>query len=163
MAPSGPVSGLPAGVVGIDVARRVVKGAAQVVVQLLLDDEVAGFDRSLLDAPIVVELADVGGRTVAREPFDHDVFRRRLRDELAAGQQITRGVLVLDRGELLPPWIRLAFVPAELADIVGHTLVVRRATRDDLVAGVDGAYAAGELTDDERTAMLTSIEQRHPV
>ena len=162
LAPIGADDGLPAGVMGIDVSRRVVRGEAQLVVQLLLDDEAGGFDPALLDAPVIAEVFTADGRTVAREPFDHDRFRRRLRDELADGRQVTRGVLVLERGELPPPWIRLAFLPIELASAPGCTLVVRTTTRADLVTGVDNAYSAGELSDEERTTMLTSIDQRHP-
>ncbi len=73
-----------------------------------------------------------------------------------------RGVLVLTDGELPPPWVRLAFLPVALDTTAALTLVVRRTTVGNLIAGVERAYSAGELTDSERSTALTSIEQRHP-
>ncbi|WP_421118337.1 hypothetical protein ACE2AJ_13115 [Aquihabitans daechungensis] len=39
---------------------------------------------------------------------------------------------------------------------------MRRTTVAELVAGVEAAYAKGEITDDDRRALLITIEQRHP-
>lgn len=150
------------GVIGIDVAPQVLDGAEQTVVQILLDDDRPDFDRSLLDEPMVAELSRADGEVLAREPFDHDRFRQRLLAEREAGESLTRGVLVLNEGELPAPWIRLAFLPIALATTEGTTLSVRRTTVAALIEGVDGAYARGELTDQERQAIIVSIDQRHP-
>lgn len=150
------------GVVGVDVSPREVDGVAHVVVQLLLDDDVPGFDRTLLDRPMVAELA-LDGRVVAREAFDHDVFRRRLVAERAAGTSTTRGILVLTDGEPPPPWVRLAFLPVPISATAGHTLRIVTTTVVELLAGVDESYGRGEVTDDERQALIVSIEQRHPI
>lgn len=154
----------PHGVVGIDVAARTIDGTHWTVVQLLLDDDHPGFDPALLDAPVVAELR---GRhphpsVLALEPFDHDAFRRQLWHERQAGEATTRGVLVLTGGQLPPPYVRLAFLPHELAETAGTELVVRRTTVAELVAGAEAAYAHGEITDDERRGLLIGIEQRHP-
>ena len=156
--PASPVVGL----IGIDVAARRVETAEHTAVQVLLDDDLAGFDQGLLDDPIVAELVEADGTVVAREPLDHDRFRRRLKAEHDVGQASTRGVLVLTDGELPPPWIRLAFLPVPLAATAGTRLVLRRTTVPDLIAGVESAFASGELTDDQRRTALQSIEQRHP-
>jgi len=153
---------VPRGVLGVDVATRSIEGVEHSVVQLLLDDDQPGFDAALLDAPLVAELQDPTGDVLAREPFDHDRFRRRLRAEQEAGESVTRGVLVLTGGELPPRWIRLAFLPRALGATRGMTLVVRRSTVAALRAGVDDAHAHGRIGDAERHALLTSIEQRHP-
>jgi len=152
------------GVLGIDVAARTIDGRHWIVVQLLLDDDHPGFDRSLLDAPVVAEVRGRhgDGAVLAMEPFDHDAFRRQLQAERAAGDSQTRGVLVLTGGQLPPPYVRLAFLPLELAESAGADLVVRRTTVAELVAGVEHAFAHGEVTDDERRALLVGIEQRHP-
>jgi hypothetical protein len=158
----------PHGVLGVDVASRTIDGHHWTVVQLLLDDDHPLFDRSLLDAPVVAEVrthghADCGDPVVlALEPFDHDAFRRQLAAEHAAGQSTTRGVLVRTGGELPPPFVRLAFLPIELAETAGADLLVRRTTVAELVAGVEKAFAEGGITDDDRRALLTTIEQRHP-
>jgi hypothetical protein len=39
---------------------------------------------------------------------------------------------------------------------------VRRTTVTELIQGVDDAYARGELTDQERQAIIVAIDQRHP-
>ncbi len=150
------------GLVGIDVAPRDVDGVAHTVVQLLLDDDVPGFDRGLLDRPMVAELS-VGDRVVAREAFDHDVFRRRLLAERQAGTSTTRGILVLTEGEPPPPWVRLAFLPVPVESTADHTSRIITTTVPELLAGVDEAYARGEVTDEERRALIVSIEQRHPI
>ena len=93
---------------------------------------------------------------------DHDEFRQRLQAEQAAGVTTTRGVLVLSGGALPPRFVRLAFLPIEVAATAGTDLVVRRTTVAELVAGAQSAYAAGEITDDQRRSLLIAIEQRHP-
>lgn len=162
LTPSGGEAPAVIGIVGVDVAARRVEAADHTAVQVLLDDDQVGFDRTLLDGPIVVELVDASGTVVAREPLDHDRFRRRLKAEHDVGQTSTRGVLVLTDGELPPPWIRLAFLPVPLAATAGTRLVLRRTTVADLITGVESAHASGELTDDQRRTALQSIEQRHP-
>lgn len=154
----------PHGVVGVDVSARSIDGTHWTVVQLLLDDDHPLFDPSLLDAPVVAELRGRHGEgaVLALEAFDHDAFRQRLLHEHAEGTATTRGVLVLTGGQLPPAHVRLAFLPLELAETAGARLVVRRTTVAELVGGVERAFAAGEITDDERRALLVSIEQRHP-
>ena len=158
----------PHGVLGVDVASRAIDDRQWTVVQLLLDDDHPLFDRSLLDAPLVAEVrthghGDSGGPVVlALEPFDHDAFRRQLAEEHESGDATTRGVLVRTSGQLPPPYVRLAFLPIELAETAGADLVVRRTTVAELVAGVEAAFATGEVTDDERRGLLSAIEQRHP-
>jgi hypothetical protein len=155
-------TGTGPGVVGIDVAPRELDGVEHTVAQLLLDDDHPLFDRALLDGPIVAELIARDGAVLAREPFDHDRFRRQLQAERDAGESITRGVLVLTGGELPPPYVRLAFLPVAIASTAGAELIVRQSSVAELIAGVEQAYADGEITDDERRAVLISIEQRHP-
>ncbi|MCU1371054.1 MAG: hypothetical protein JWO77_2248 [Ilumatobacteraceae bacterium] len=158
----------PHGVLGVDVAARTIDGRHWTVIQLLLDDDHPLFDRSLLDAPVVAEVrthghADCGEPVaLALEPFDHDAFRRQLAHEHDGGESTTRGVLVRTGGELPPPYVRLAFLPIELAETAGADLLVRRTTVGELVAGVEAAYTRGEITADDRRALLTTIEQRHP-
>lgn len=157
----------PPGVIGIDVAARSIDGTHWTVVQLLLDDDHPLFDPLLLDAPVVAEVRthghDEGPATVvALEAFDHDGFRRQLLQEREAGESTTRGVLVLSGGQLPPPYVRLAFLPIELAATAGCDLTVRRTTVAELVAGVEAAHARGEIGDDERRGLLIGIEQRHP-
>ena len=158
----------PHGVLGVDVASRTIDGHHWTVVQLLLDDDHPLFDRTLLDAPVVAEIRTHGHQdcgdpvALAIEPFDHDAFRRVLQAEHAAGESTTRGVLVRTGGELPPPYVRLAFLPIELAETAGADLLVRRTTVAELVAGVEAAHAKGDIGDDDRRALLVSIEQRHP-
>ncbi|MCB0971359.1 MAG: hypothetical protein KDA97_07565 [Acidimicrobiales bacterium] len=157
-----------AGLVGVDVAAATIDGHATTVVQLLLDDDHPGFDATLLDAPLVAELRthghgpDASPVVLALEPLDHDAFRRRLAQEQADGASTTRGVLVRTGGQLPPPHVRLAFLPLEIAATAGTCLTVRRTTVAELVAGIEAAFARGEVTDDERRAVLVGIEQRHP-
>jgi hypothetical protein len=151
------------GVLGLDVARRDVDGMSYTVVQLLLDDDHPWFDRTLLDGAVVAELiSDADGGVLAREPFDHDEFRRRLQAERVAGESTTRGILVLHEGELPPPWIRLAFLPVDLAPTAGSTLVLRRTTPEELATGVEAAHLRGEITAAEREALLLTIDQHRP-
>jgi hypothetical protein len=155
-------------VVGVDVSARTIDGRHWTVVQLLLDDDDPLFDRELIDAPLVAEVRTHGhGRQshpviVAVEPFDHDEFRNQLQRERDRGEATTRGVLVLTGGRLPPRYIRLAFLPVELAETAGCELAVRRTTVAELVAGAERAFAAGEITDDQRRDLLIAIEQRHP-
>ncbi|HEY4377183.1 MAG TPA: hypothetical protein VGM93_08485 [Acidimicrobiales bacterium] len=161
----GPLAGSPAAalhLLGVDVTALALDDGPRTVVQLLFDDDQPGFDATLLDAPLVAELLGPGDAVLAREPFDHDRFRWQLSAERAIGESTTRGVLVLTAGELPPPWIRLAFLPVDIATTKGTTLAVRRTTVPDLVGGADEAFARGELTDAEHRAVLLSIEQRHP-
>lgn len=152
----------PVGVVGVDVAPRDIDGVAHTVVQLLLDDDAAGFDAALLDAPIVAEVRDTDGTVLARELFDHDVFRRRLRIERDQGRSTARGVLLLDQGSLPPPWIRLAFLAVPIESTAGATLVIADSTVDALRGGIEAAHSAGELSDDERATALQTLQHRHP-
>jgi hypothetical protein len=149
------------GLVGVDVAETQVDGAPRTVVQLLFDDDQPSFDRTLLDAPIVAEVVGADGAPLAREPFDHDAFRRQLRAEQEAGESTTRGVLLLTGGELPPAWVRLAFLPLPLERTAGTRLVLRRTTVEELRAGVEQAHAAGTVEDGERHALLTVIDQLH--
>jgi hypothetical protein len=157
----------PHGVLGVDVAARTIDGHHWTVVQLLLDDDHPLFDRALLDAPVVAEVHTHGHEgsgpvVLALEPFDHDAFRQKLQAERDAGSSTTRGVLVRTGGELPPRYVRLAFLPLELAATAGTDLVIRRTTVAELAAGVESAHARGEVTDDDRRTLLASIEQRHP-
>jgi hypothetical protein len=68
---------------------------------------------------------------------------------------------LLTDGELPPPWIRLCFLPLALTAGAGATLVLRRTTVEDLVAGVERSAAEGAITDNERVAALTAIEHLH--
>lgn len=152
------------GIVGIDVAARTIDGHHWTVVQLLLDDDHPLFDVALLDQPIVAEVRGRHGEgtVLALEPFDHDAFRRQLEAEQAAGEHQTRGVLVRTGGQLPPPYVRLAFLPIELAETAGARLAVRRTSVAELVAGVEAAHGRQEVSDDERRTLLLGIEQRHP-
>jgi hypothetical protein len=150
------------GLLGVDVAASTVDGEPHTVVQVLLDDDRPGFDRTLCDDLLVSEVVGPDGAVLAREPFDHDAFRRRLLAERESGEATTRGVLVLTGGALPPPWVRLAFLPLALGDTAGTDLVVRRTTPAELVAGVEEAYALGGLTDEERRSVLTVIDQHLP-
>jgi len=154
----------PHGVIGVDVAARTIDDHHWTVVQLLLDDDHPLFDETLLDAPIVAEVRGRhgAGAVIALEPFDHDVFRRQLQHERQAGESTTRGVLVLTEGELPPAYVRLAFLPIELAETAGGDLLVRRTTVAELVTGVEATHATGAISDDERRSLLAAIEQRHP-
>ena len=150
------------GLVGVDVAGTTVDGTPRTVVQLLLDDDQPGFDRTLLDAPIVAEVISSEGTPLVREPFDHDEFRRQLLVERQAGESTTRGVLLLTDGEPPPPWVRLAFLPLPLEQTAGTRLVLRRTTVDELRDGVERAHADGSIDDRERHGLLTVIGQLHP-
>lgn len=157
-----PLPAAPPGVLGVDVSSRVVDGEPWTVVQVLVDDDHPGLAPTLLDGPMVAELASPDGSVSAREPFDHDAFRRRLQAERDAGESTARGVLVLNGGESLPRWVRLAFLPVPITATEGEVLVVRPTTVAELVAGVEQAFARGEVADADRRALLLSIEHRHP-
>jgi hypothetical protein len=131
------------------------------VVQVMLDDDRPGFDPSLFDAPLLVEVTDAQGALLARELVDHDEFRRALQAEREAGRSERRGVLLLTRGELPPPWIRLCFLATPLPESAGGQLVLGRTSVDELVAGVERSAAEGAVTDAERRTALTTIEHLH--
>jgi hypothetical protein len=148
-------------VLGVDVTGRVIDGVAHTVVQLMLDDDRPGFDPNLLDSPVLAELVNADGALQARELADHDRFRRALQAERAAGRSERRGVLLLTRGELPPPWIRLCFLAVPLDAGAGGSLVLRRTSVDELVAGVERSAAEGAVTDAERLAALTTVDHLH--
>jgi len=158
--PGSPASEL--GILGVDVRGTTVDGEEHTVVQVLFDDDVPGFDRSLLDAPLVAELRDHEGNVVVRDLFDHDEFRQQLRAEREAGTSERRGVLVLTGGALPPRYVRLAFLPTPVGATDGATLAVVRTEVPDLVMAVDDALDRGDIGDAEHRALLTAIEQRHP-
>lgn len=154
-------STLSTDVLGIDVAERTIDGVDHTVVQVMLDDDRPGFDPALFDAPVLAEVTAPDGSLSARELLDHDRFRTALRDERNAGRSERRGVLLLTDGSLPPPWIRLCFLRMALTAGAGATLVLRRTTVEDLVAGVERSAAEGAITDNERVAALTAIEHLH--
>jgi hypothetical protein len=162
MTADGPAITGPHGVLGVDVATSTIDDRPWTVVQVLLDDDHPLFDPTLLDAPMVAEVRAPDGSVVALEPFDHEAFRQKLRRERDAGESTTRGVLVTTQGDLPPPFVRLAFLPIDLAATAGTVLAVHRTTVATLVSGIEAAFARGEVTDDDRRALLVSIEQRHP-
>ncbi|MFN7149196.1 MAG: hypothetical protein ACK4V6_06920, partial [Microthrixaceae bacterium] len=127
-----------------------------------LDDDRPDFDPALYDAPLVVDVLGADAGMLASELADHDRFRRALRDERDQGRPQRRGVLLLTDGELPERWVRLAFLPLELAATGGATLALRRVAPEELVDGVERAHADGAIGDDERTAALTTIEHLHP-
>lgn len=157
-----PGPALGPGVLGVDVSPRSVDDVAHTVVQLLLDDDQAGFDQSLLDTPVVADVLAADGTLVARELFDHDRFRRRLRRERDDGGAELRGVLVLTDGELPPPWVRMAFLRVPLDSTAGTELVVARSTADELATAVHDSHAAGLIGESDRATALMTLEQRHP-
>ncbi len=67
----------------------------------------------------------------------------------------------MDRVKGLPLFADAAVDTFRVATAGAH-LVVRRTAVAELVAGVEAAHANGEITDDDRRALLTSIDQRHP-
>ena len=69
------------GVLGVDVRAGSVEGADHTVVQVMLDDDRPGFDRTLLDGPLLADVVDAAGSLAARELLDHDRFRQELRAE----------------------------------------------------------------------------------
>lgn len=151
------------GILGAALSPKQIDGTEHTVVQLMLDDDRPGFDPLLLDCPLVAEIRTPAGDVVTRELFDHDVFRRRLHAERAAGGDELRGVLLLTDGELPPAYLRLAFLTVSVADTAGCDLVVVRSARDELVGAIDAGRADGSLSEREHRGLLTTIEQRHPV
>ncbi len=159
----------PHGVLGVDVASRTIDGHHWTVVQLLLDDDHPLFDRELLDAPVVAEVrthghADCGGPVAL--PRARALRPRRLPPP-APGRTGRRRVH--DPGRPRPyRWraaaaLRAPRVPPDRAGPDRRSdLIVRRTTVAELVAGVEAAYAKGDITDDDRRALLITIEQRHP-
>ncbi|MGB6057657.1 MAG: hypothetical protein WBF71_05285 [Microthrixaceae bacterium] len=154
------------GILGVDVSPREIAGENYSVVQLILDDQRPDDEGSLLDSPLVADVVRAGddpdSAPLARALFDHDDFREKLRREHEAGESVTRGILILNEGELPPPWIRMAFLPIPLKVTAGMSLVVHRSTVDELVSGIETSFAQGLATEDERRSMLVSIEQHHP-
>ncbi len=159
-APGSPASAR--GVLGVDVTDITVEGEEHTAVQVLFDDDVPGFEVSLLDGPLVAELRNPAGDVVVRDLFDHDRFRRELLAEQQAGESERRGVLVLTGGELPPHYVRLAFLPMALADTEGTTLAVVPTEVHELRSAVDDALERNEIDEVEHRALLVSIEQRHP-
>lgn len=151
-----------AGVLGVALSPKTIDGAEHTVVQLMLDDDRPGFDRTLLDCPLVAEIMTPAGDIVTRELFDHDEFRQRLHDERTGGGGELRGVLLLTDGHLPPAYLRLAFLTVTVVDADGCLLAVVRSDRDDLVAAIDAGRTAGSLTDSEFRSLSMMIEQRHP-
>ena len=155
-------------VLGVDISPRTVGESNYTVVQMLLDDERPDGDLSLLSCPLVAEVTrpavmeDDEPDVVASALFDHDEFRQKLLEEQNAGESITRGVLVLNDGELPPRWTRLAFVPIPLRLTAGLDLRIYRSSVEELLEGVESAFAAGRINEAERLGLLTSIEQHHP-
>ena len=150
------------GVVGVDVSALSVEGDPHTVVQLLFDDDAPGFDRSLLDAPLLAELRNATGDVAIRDLFDHHEFRARLLAEQQAGGNELRGVLVLPQGELPPPYVRLAFLAVPLEKTAGATLAIVRTEVDALTTAVDDALAQGQIDRIEHRSMKIAVEQRHP-
>jgi hypothetical protein len=150
------------GVLGVDVSALSVEGDPHVVVQLLLDDDAPGFDRSLLDAPLLAELRNATGDVAIRDLFDHHEFRQRLHAEQQAGGNELRGVLVLPGGELPPPYVRIAFLQVPIEKTAGATLAIVRTEADALVRAVDEALGQRKIDRIEHRSMKLAVEQRHP-
>lgn len=151
------------GILGAAMSPKPIDGSEHTVVQLMLDDDRPGFDRSLLDCPLVAEMRTPAGDVVTRELFDHDRFRQQLHAERAAGGDELRGVLLLTDGALPPAYLRLAFLAVTLPDTEGCELVVTRTERAELLAAIDAGRDDGSLREDEHRGLRTTIEQRHPV
>ena len=151
------------GVLGVAVHPKVIDGDDHSVVQVMLDDDRPGFDRSLLDCPMVAEVRTPAGDVITRELFDHDAFRRDLDDERRAGGDDLRGVLLRTGGELPPAYLRLGFLDMALSDAEGCSLVVSRFGRDELIEAVDAGKADGSLAAGEHRSLTIMIDQRHPV
>ncbi len=154
------------GILGVDISPRQIGGVDYSVVQLILDDEHGGDGPGLLDSPLVADVMapGAGGEDppLARALFDHAEFREKLRSEHEAGESETRGILIINEGELPPPWIRMAFVELPLRITAGMDLVVHRSTVEELVAGIEKSFAEGLATETQRRDMLISIGQHHP-
>lgn len=165
------------GILGVDISAKAVEGSNYTVVQLLVDDERPDGDTSILSCPLVAEItrpsvstpssgetsADQrAGDVVASALFDHVQFREKLRQEREAGENTTRGILVLDGGELPPRWARLAFVPIPLRLTAGLDLRIHRTNVEELNSEIESAFAAGRINEMERANLLVSIDQHHP-
>lgn len=150
------------GVLGVALSPKEIDGSEHTVVQVMLDDDRPGFDRTLLDCPLMAEIRTPAGDIVTRDLFDHDDFRHRLHRERADGGEELRGVLLLTGGALPPTYLRLAFLPVTVADTDGCDLVIARHDRDELLDAVDDAHRAGSLSEHEHHSLRTTIEQRHP-
>ena len=150
------------GVLGAAISPKAIDGSEHTVVQVMFDDDRPGFDRSLLDCPLVAEVRAPADDVVTRELFDHDRFRRDLHAERAGGGDVLRGVLLLTDGELPPAYLRLAFLDLPVADTDGCDVAIVRSRREELIGAIDAARADGSLGDDEHRALTTTIDQRHP-
>lgn len=150
-----------AGLLGVALSPKDIDGTAHTVVQAMFDDDRPGFDRSLLDCPLMAEVRTPAGDVVTRELFDHDEFRRALHAERADGGNELRGVLLLTGGELPPAYLRLAFLDIPVEETAGCSLVLVRSDRDDLVEAIDAGRADGSLRDEEHRSLTTMIDQRH--
>jgi len=150
------------GIIGVDVSALVVEGDPHTVVQVLFDDDAPGFDRTLLDAPMLAELRNATGDVVIRDLFDHHEFRQRLLAEQQAGGNELRGVLVLPSGELPPRYVRLAFLPVPLDRTVGAQLAVVRTDVESLRKAIDDARRDGNIDAIEHRSMSLALGQRHP-
>lgn len=150
------------GILGAAVSPKLIDGDEHTVVQVMLDDDRPGFDRSLLDCPLVAEICTPAGDVVTRELFDHHRFRQELHAERAAGGDELRGVLLLTDGELPPAYLRLAFLAVPVVDTDGCDLVVIRSERAELLAAIDAGREDGSLDEHEHRGLRTTIQQRHP-
>jgi hypothetical protein len=150
------------GLMGVDVRGLDIEGEPHTVVQVLFDDDTPGFDRSLLDAPLLAELRNPTGDVAIRDLFDHDVFRHALLAEQRSGGNELRGMLVLPGGQLPPPYVRLAFLQVPIERTAGSTLAVIRTEVEALTAAVDDALRDGHIDRIEHRSMMIAIEQRHP-
>ena len=151
-----------AGILGAALSPKMIEDTEHTVVQVMLDDDRPRFDRSLLDCPLVAEMHTPDGDLLTRDLFDHERFRRQLREERDAGGNELRGVLLLTGGELPPPYLRLAFLNVAVAGTDGCDLVVVLSARDELVEAIDAGRADGSLQEHEHHGLITTIQQRHP-
>ncbi|MDE0801682.1 MAG: hypothetical protein OSA99_00015 [Acidimicrobiales bacterium] len=150
------------GILGVAVHPKVIDGEDHTVVQIMVDDDRPGVDRSLLDCPMVAEVRTPVGDVITRELFDHDEFRRALDAERRAGGDDLRGVLLRTGGRLPPAYLRLGFLAVALSDTEGCSLVVSRFGRDELLEAVDAGRVDGSLAAGEHRSLTTMIDQRHP-
>jgi hypothetical protein len=150
------------GIMGVDVSALVVEGDPHTVVQVLFDDDAPGFDRTLLDGPMLAELRNATGDVVIRDLFDHHRFRERLLAEQQAGGNELRGVLVLPGGELPPPYVRLAFLAVPIERTAGAQLAVVRTDVASLRTAADEALDRGDVDSIEHRSLTIALQQRHP-
>ncbi len=151
-----------AGLLGVALSPKDIDDTPHTVVQAMFDDDRPGFDRTLLDCPLMAEVRTPAGDVVTRDLFDHAGFRRALQAERASGGDELRGVLLLTGGELPPAYLRLAFLDIPVAATDGCMLVVVRSERDDLLEAIDAGHADGSLSEREHRCLTTMIDQRPP-